>query len=130
MKLAIIHNNEVINKIIWDGEAPFTLTEGMILSDDDSLQIGMKLIDGEWIMPEQQVNDWEHLDYSIRIVVPKSLITAYPEMLFELAVRRKLPMEEIEDVVRVYCNEILEQDQTLIDSLGREIIIQDKPEEN
>ena len=52
MKYAIIKNNEVVNIIIWDGkikfEYPFDYDE-MIQSDE--LQIGMKLIDGNWELP-------------------------------------------------------------------------------
>ena len=49
MKYAIIHNDEVINVINWDGITPFQYPfehDSMIQSDE--LQIGMKLIDGVW----------------------------------------------------------------------------------
>ena len=53
MNYVIIHNNEVINKVIWDGETKFNYPfpyDEMIQSDE--LQIGMKLIDGVWIFEE------------------------------------------------------------------------------
>jgi hypothetical protein len=49
MKYAIIHNDEVINVINWDGITPFHYPfeyDSMVQSDE--LQIGMKLIDGVW----------------------------------------------------------------------------------
>ena len=58
MKYAIIKNNEVINVIIWDGktkfEYPFDYDE-MIQSNE--LQIGMKLIDGNWIMQNIEITE-------------------------------------------------------------------------
>ena len=58
MRYAIIKNNEVINVIIWDGktkfEYPFDYDE-MIQSNE--LQIGMKLIDGNWIMQNIEITE-------------------------------------------------------------------------
>ena len=58
MKYAIIKNNEVINVIIWDGKTPFHYPfehDEMIKSDE--LQIGMKLIDGNWIMQNIEITE-------------------------------------------------------------------------
>jgi len=56
MKYAIIHNDEVINVINWDGithfQYPFEHDE-MIQSNE--LQIGMKLIDGVWTIEDAEL---------------------------------------------------------------------------
>ena len=58
MRYAIIKNNEVINVIIWDGktkfEYPFDYDEMM---QSNELQIGMKLIDGNWIMQNIEITE-------------------------------------------------------------------------
>ena len=56
MKYAIIHNDEVINVINWDGITPFQYPfehDEMIQSDE--LQIGMKLIDGVWTIEDAKL---------------------------------------------------------------------------
>ena len=56
MKYAIIHNDEVINVINWDGVTPFHYPfeyDSMIQSDE--LQIGMKLIDGVWTIEDAKM---------------------------------------------------------------------------
>ena len=57
MKYAIIHNDEVINVINWDGITPFQYPfehDSMVQSNE--LQIGMKLIDGVWKFEEVENN--------------------------------------------------------------------------
>ena len=58
MRYAIIKNNEVINVIIWDGktkfEYPFDYDE---IIQSNELQIGMKLIDGNWIMQNIEITE-------------------------------------------------------------------------
>lgn len=124
MKYAVIENDKVVNVIEWDGIAQIPFNN---LIQSETLGIGMELIEGEWIMPEQPVNDWEHPDYSMRIVVPTTLIEQYPMMLFDLTVRRKLPLEEGDGVVCIYCNEILESDQSLVDQLEGVIVVEERP---
>ena len=57
-RYAIIKNNEVINVIIWDGkikfEYPFDYDE---IIQSNELQIGMKLIDGNWIMQNIEITE-------------------------------------------------------------------------
>ena len=52
MRYAIINKEEVINVIEWDGktkfEYPFDYDE---IIQSNELQIGMKLIDGNWELP-------------------------------------------------------------------------------
>ena len=58
MRYAIIKNNEVINVIIWNGVTPFEYPfdyDEIIQSNE--LQIGMKLIDGNWIMQNIEINE-------------------------------------------------------------------------
>lgn len=53
MKYAIINKDEVINVIEWDGKTPFHYPfEHTEMVQDDTLQIGMKLIDGVWKFEE------------------------------------------------------------------------------
>lgn len=58
MGYTIIKDNEVIARVVWDGitewQYPFPYDE---IVQDDTLQIGMKLIDGVWIMPERPENE-------------------------------------------------------------------------
>lgn len=126
MKYAVIENNKVVNIIEWDGVTEIQLTN---LIQSETLGIGMELIDGEWVMPEQPVHDWEHPDYGMRIVVPVAFVEQYPSMLFDLTVRRKLPLEEVDDDVHIYCNEILESDQALVDQLQGEIVVEERPQD-
>lgn len=57
------------------------------------------------------------------ITAPKALIAMYPELLFDLAVRRKLPMVESGDNVLIYCNWIDPDHQALIDNSNGMITI-------
>jgi hypothetical protein len=57
------------------------------------------------------------------ITAPKTLIAMYPELLFDLAVRRKLPIEESGDYILIYCNWIDPNHQTMIDNSNGMITI-------
>ena len=74
-----------------------------------------------WLINGQAVEayPWQH-DFSLRIIVPKTLITQVREILifksyFEVM---GLPIEILPDEIHLYCNEILEQDKPLVDQLG------------
>ena len=59
---------------------------------------------------------WQHMDYALRIVVSKTLIQQYREILifksyFEVM---GLPIEILSDEIHLYCNEILEDDNLLL----------------
>lgn len=47
--------------------------------------------------PPEQLNKYV-------ITAPKQLISLYPELLFDLAVRRKLPIVEDGETLLIYCN--------------------------
>ena len=70
--------------------------------------------------------NWKH-DYPLRIIVPKSLIQKYREILifksyFEVI---GLPIEILPDEIHLYCNEILEQDAPIISQLN--LVVEQKP---
>lgn len=53
MRYIVIHNNEIVNAIEWDGKTEFIYPfEHDNLQQSDELQIGMKLIDGVWQFEE------------------------------------------------------------------------------
>ena len=69
---------------------------------------------------------WKH-DYPLRIIVPKTLIQKYREILifksyFEVM---GLPIEILPEEIHLYCNEILEQDAPLISQLN--LVVEQKP---
>lgn len=53
-KWAVIHNDEVVNVIIWTGNDPIPTEWDLLPNEDGRLAIGMKLIAGEW-----QYQKWE-----------------------------------------------------------------------
>ena len=128
MKHAVIYNNEVIDMTMWDGVSDWTYPRPHDeIRPAGTLAIGMKFDGTDWYMPETTHNDWAHSEYPKRIIAPASIATDYPQLLFELTVRRKLPIEEVGETVQIYCTEILPQDQALVDSLQGVLTIEDKP---
>ena len=130
MKHAVIYNNEVIDMTMWDGVSewkyPFPHDE---IRPAGTLAIGMKFDGTDWYMPEKPVNDWQHPDYEKRIIAPAGIATTYPELLFDLTVIRKLPIEQVGDRVHIYCHTIAEEHQAMVDSLQGEIIIESQTTE-
>jgi hypothetical protein len=104
---------------MWDGVSewkyPFPHDE---IRPAGTLAIGMKFDGMDWYMPEMPVNDWLHPDYEKRIIAPATIATSYPELLFELTVVRKLPVEAVGENVHIYCNYIDPEHQQLVDALS------------
>ena len=70
---------------------------------------------------------WHHMDYALRIIVPKSLIQQYREILifksyFEVM---GLPIVILADEIHLYCNEILDNDKPVITQMG--LVVEDRP---
>jgi len=95
-------------------------TTGMFYTDVNSS------VDYEYEELEPDGDEWQHPDYSLRIIAPQSIATDYPALLYELTVRRKLPIEEVGDKVHIYCNEILQQDIPLFQQLADILHVEDK----
>jgi hypothetical protein len=132
MKWAVIHNNKVIDNVMWSGlndwVYPFA-HDHLIENKYNSLVIGMYYEDGEWKMPLNDTINWLHPEYSMRIVAPVILATEYPDILFELTVREKLPIEEVEDNIYIYCNSIDPKYQDLFDELEGVVSIETQENE-
>jgi hypothetical protein len=69
--------------------------------------------------------EWLHMDYAIRIVAPKELALAYPEIYVWFQVN-DFPIEKREGQVLLYCNEVLPQHQPLIDAI-ESIYVEKRP---
>jgi hypothetical protein len=114
--------------MIWDEGTPsYPFPHDEIIPDESGFYaIGKQLINGEWVMPSMPINDWHHDDCQFRIVAPESIVTVYPALLFDLAVVRKLQMEQRDSEVLIYCNYIESEHQALIDGSGGAIYIETK----
>lgn len=62
----------------------------------------------------------------LRIVAPKSLISTYPDLLYDLTVIRKLDLQDAGDYVLIYCDWIEPNHQALIDGSGGSIYVEKK----
>lgn len=69
---------------------------------------------------------WHDAKCNYRIVAPKTLISVYPQLLYDLTVVRKLQLEDAGQVVLIYCNTILPEHQALIDGSQGAITIETK----
>lgn len=106
------------------------LTDEWIIEDDEYKRV--------WTIHDKpvsqiviEVNNWQHSDKNIRILVPNLLATQYPQ-IFALWQMRKLPIEAAEnDKSYLYCSEI-EQNfkESVVDPLvaAQAIIVQDLQE--
>ena len=70
-------------------------------------------------------SDWLH-NYPMRIVAPKELALAYPQIYVWFQVN-DLPIEKFDTYVHLYCNEIMPEHQTIIDANSSKIKIEYKP---
>lgn len=71
-------------------------------------------------------NDWNYPQFILRIVAPIALLLQYPQ--FEVWFRiNNLPIVNTDGILHCYCNEILPEHQTLVDSLHGIITIENKP---
>lgn len=70
-------------------------------------------------------SDWLH-NYPLRIVAPKMLALVYPEIYIWFQIN-DLPIEKVEDMVHLYCSEILPQHKGLIDANSAIITVESKP---
>ena len=125
MNYAIIKDSEIINMVIsHDGEPGYPFPYDSIIPDlHNVLAKGMKHNGENWYLPEVEQNNWQHPEYPMRIIAPTEISTAYPELLFEMTVRRKLPIEEVGQSVHIYCTEIAEEDAATFAYLQGEGII-------
>ncbi len=79
---------------------------------------------------ELAIRDWRYPEWAKRIVAPIELI------LDDLGVKmygwfqlNGLPVEKVnETTVHLYCDEILEQHQAIVDGLGEVVTVEDRPE--
>lgn len=69
MRFALVMNSEVINIVLWDGEAEFT-PEGELINIEDHPEIGIgwTYIDGEFIPPDPAPEETEL--FTERFVTP------------------------------------------------------------
>jgi hypothetical protein len=91
-------------------------TDIMVINDGENIYLNGKLWD---------LKDWKFPLYAIRIVAPKELALAYPEIYVWFQVN-DFPIEKREGQVLLYCNEILPQHQPLIDAI-ESIYVEKRP---
>lgn len=74
-------------------------------------------------------DDWGYMNYSKRIVAPLELImTDVGIKMYGWFTLNELPVKKVNDnFVHLYCNTILPEHQTVVDSLQGQIIIEDRP---
>ena len=70
-------------------------------------------------------SDWLH-NYPLRIVAPKMLALTYPQIYIWFQIN-DLPIENVGDMVHLYCNEIMPEHQGLIDANSNIITVEPKP---
>ena len=70
-------------------------------------------------------SDWMY-PYPIRIVAPKELALAYPQIYVWFQVN-DLPIEKFDTYVHLYCNEIMPEHQALVDANSETIKIEYRP---
>ena len=70
----------------------------------------------EYTEQELALQDWQHVDFAMRIVAPIQLALEYPQ--FEVWFRlNDLPIIKRGQQILCYCNEILPQHQPLVDGI-------------
>ena len=70
----------------------------------------------EYTQQELTLQDWQHVDFAMRIVAPIQLALEYPQ--FEVWFRlNDLPIIKRGQQILCYCNEILPQHQPLVDGV-------------
>jgi hypothetical protein len=75
---------------------------------------------------EYSETGWHYPQFSKRIIAPLQLIFEY--VSFEVWFRvNNLPIKKVDQSLYCYCNEILPEHQTLVDSLNGVITIEDRP---
>lgn len=72
------------------------------------------------------LNGWKSRTCNFRIVAPIALVNSYPELLFDLAVTRKLQIEQEGSDMHIYCNYIDPDHQVLIDASQGIIYVEQK----
>ena len=79
----------------------------------------------EYTQQELALQDWQHVDFAMRIVAPIQLALEYPQ--FEVWFRlNDLPIIKRGQQILCYCNEILPQHQPLVDGIEA-ITIEQRP---
>ena len=70
-------------------------------------------------------SDWLH-NYPMRIVAPKMLALTYPQIYIWFQIN-DLPIEKVGDMVHLYCNEIMEEHQSIINDNLELITVELRP---
>lgn len=75
---------------------------------------------------ELACEDWVHMDYAIRIIAPIKLALVYPaiEVWFRL---NEFPIEKRGGNMLLYCNEVMEEHESLIEANKTIIFIENRP---
>lgn len=80
---------------------------------------------------EIAIEEWKYVQYTKRIIAPADLIfNDIGIKMYGWFKLNDLPVELIGDYIYLWCNEILPEHQTIVDSLNGIIVIEDKPLEN
>lgn len=127
MNYAIIKDNKVINRVVWDCASDWTypFPHDEIREDEAGLLAIGAVWDGEtWTIQVERI--WHHLDYPMRIKAPLTLINTYPQLLFRLSVIQKLPIEQDGDFALIYCYKIDEEDQEVFNQLADLLTIEER----
>ena len=70
-------------------------------------------------------SDWAH-NYNLRIVAPKMLALTHPQIYIWFQIN-DLPIEKVGDMVHLYCNEIMDEHQSIIDDNSELITVEPRP---
>ena len=74
--------------------------------------------------------NWPYVNYSMRLKAPKSLGETYPEMYVNFMLR-KLPIVDVpdnNDMVYIYCNEIMDDHIEIMEALQNIVTQENRPE--
>jgi len=88
----------------------------------------------EWVIEnktpyEIAMEDWRYPQYLKRIIAPKELL--FDDIgikMYGWFQLNKLPVELIDTNIYLWCNEILDEHQAIVDSLDGVIVIEDRPD--
>ncbi len=74
---------------------------------------------------ELWLDQWTHPQFSMRMIVPKSLLSEYPHIAMQLLIRQ-LPIQEnvFTQEYIVYMNTIMPEHESLVDELGNTLVVE------
>lgn len=112
------------------GKIFIRIHDGMRMGKEIALGVDYSTGTARQDLPEyyKEVDDntWQHPEYSTRIIAPLTLIDQYPALLYKLAVKDKLPIEEIGENAVIYCKGIDPEDEEVVAQLGETIRIEQR----